>query len=118
MTSSIELWALPYPSTEIDDGPNIASAIGLLTLSFSSEEGGQCKICFDGVFAYRFTEFGACTTVDLDSYDALHELKKSRWLKLLRKTSRDIDRNLKHYKIFLDDIGCYDIVAMHFTVVQ
>ncbi len=61
--------------------------------------------------AFCFTGFGACTKDHLVAYDKLVALGESDWLKQVRSQShQDLD-SARHYRIFIDEVGAYDVIA-------
>ncbi|MGE0791087.1 MAG: hypothetical protein AB7S26_35775 [Sandaracinaceae bacterium] len=105
---------MAHPSTEIADGPEIRLRAGTMTLRFSDEDGQTTELTFTRVAALTFTELGACSPDQLDSYDKVTVRTTSP---LLDRTVRALPGRagtLSHYQLFIDDVGCYDVVAGDF----
>lgn len=73
---------------------------------------------FSGVFGFAFTTRRACSVEQIRSYDTLVELESSDWVtELLSRWPDFLERPVvHHYRIYFDDVGCYEIAATHFEL--
>ena len=110
-----EVKELPCLSQEIEGSPIVHHLYDILTVAFSfHSEGGELhrgEITFSKVEAYSFTFFEACTTEQVDAYDKIVSVDNSSWLSTHRERKRETDKHLMHFRTFLDDVGCYDVLA-------
>lgn len=110
-----EVWRLPCMSQEFDQGPIIRQGSDELTISYDFEaDGGDYlweEIIFTGVAVFAFTAVQYCTTDQVSAYDKLQDIEDSE---LIKGTSNP-PSNIRHYRIFFDDFGCYEILATGFV---
>ena len=113
-----EVWTLPFKSQEFRDSPRLTQSITELRLSLDHEtDTGEyvwTTIVFHDVDAFRFTAYPLCTPNQVDAYDRLVVLSRSRWISEMGGHSPE----LTHYQIFFDEFGCYDIAASRFDIVD
>ncbi len=107
------VWTMPFSSATIEGGPDLQLRLGVMTVRCEDEDGQVAHLTFTGVAAFAFTEFGACSAEQLDSYEKVTARSASPMLD--RVTSVLRDRALTHYRLFLDDVGCYDVIAAEFA---
>jgi hypothetical protein len=114
------VWNLPVLAQEFMEGPRVTFADARLVLEYDYEaESGEYKwsrIEFAGVRAVSFTAYVSCDEEQVKAYGKLIELADSGWLERLRRThfaATDNDQ-LHHYRIFLDEVGCYEVAATGF----
>lgn len=100
--------------TGLYSGCEFGHGAGSAWLTIHVDEYGNKTIAFQKVRFYKFTSLYNCTPqmikayfnlFDLGNTDELLEYKKNDMAKL--KPYSD----LKHFRIFLDETGCYDIFA-------
>jgi hypothetical protein len=110
MTKTI--WTSPIASQEIVDGPEVLLRPGKLTIRFSTEEGVWHELSFADVLKFTFTEFGASTSDHVDAYDKLLDLGTDSVFarEALEGVRRDVSA-LRHFRVFFDDVGAYDVIA-------
>ncbi len=110
MNQVADVWRLPVRSQEMDDAPEAKLKYEALTLSYSVE-GKRAEIRFEGVVAFCFTQFRACTKEHVVAYDKLVAIGESDWLKQVRNEGRGSLEGAHHYRIFFDEVGAYDVIA-------
>jgi hypothetical protein len=113
------IWELPYPSTEIDnDFPEAILRSTILSIRIEYVESKAIDLRFGSVVAMLFTEWTACPEQVLDAYDVILNVRDSDFLRQI-EASLHIDRpkSLNHYRLYLDDIGCYEVIAASFELV-
>ncbi len=83
-----------------------------LLYDFESATGAYdwAEIAFIGVAAYTFTAADYCTSEQIRAYDQLVIVEESPWTDELARARKDI----YHYRIYFDDIGCYEVLATGF----
>lgn len=113
------LWDLPVMSQEFRDGPTVTHQHGGLRLKYDYEtEAGEYdwqEVMFRGVEACMFTAHDSCDEDQVDAYDVLVEVIDSPWVAELRKTRRiPMPPDIRHLRIYFDEIGCYEVVASEF----
>lgn len=106
------LWTSPIASQEIVGGPEVLLRPGKLTIRFSSEDDIWYELSFVEVLQFTFTEFGACKSEHVDAYDKLLDLGTDSDIarRAFQGATRDVS-TLRHFRVFFDDVGAYDIVA-------
>lgn len=113
--SGLEVWTLPCLSQEFEEGPLLHQAPGSLVLryDFETEDGSYEweSLVFTSVAALKFTDTDFCTAEQVAALDRLIDVKESPW----REELRDPNPNLHHYRIYFDDIGCYEVLATTFV---
>jgi hypothetical protein len=110
------VWPLPHLSQEFVDGPKLRRELGerlVIAYDYEQRGGGYAweELAFDGMIAFSFTEHRYCTAEQYHAYDVLQEVSDSGWIARLR----DAPSGVKHYRIYFDDIGCYEVLASGFT---
>lgn len=72
-------------------------------------------LSFRGVRAYRFTTEAFCSEWQVkDAYDTLVEIDQSEWIADLFKSDSSTSRGVeavKHFLIFVDGSGAYEVAA-------
>jgi hypothetical protein len=94
----------------MDDAPEARLKYQGLTLSYSVE-GKSAELRFQGVAAFCFTEFDACQEEHVRAYDKLLVMGESDWLKQIRGGANTAVGDVRHYRIFVDEVGAYDVIA-------
>jgi hypothetical protein len=102
------------------DGPRLtfADARLILEYDYEAQSGGYkwSRVEFTGVRAVSFTAYESCDVQQVDAYGKLLELSESSWIERLRQThfATMDNADLRHYRIFLDEVGCYEVAATGF----
>lgn len=113
--NALDVWQLPCMSQEFDQGPVIRQGFDEFTISYDFEvDSGEYlweDLIFTGAVAFAFTAVQHCTQDQVTAYDKLQEIESSEWIKELP----DAPAPLRHYRIFFDDFGCYEILATAFV---
>jgi hypothetical protein len=114
--SATTVWQLPCMSQEFDQGPKIRQEAGdelIISYDFEQETGtyGWEEMTFIGVAAFSFTAAPYCSEEQVGAYDKLQELGESEWIARLSNSPPA----LRHYRIYFDDIGCYEVLARAFV---
>jgi hypothetical protein len=110
------VWQLPAKSQEFDEGPKIRQDPGerfIISYDFELDSGAYAweELVFIGTVAFRFTESRHCSEDQVGAYDRLQDLGRSDWFRELRQPPADVH----HYRIYFDDIGCYEVLAAAFV---
>lgn len=110
------VWSLPCKSQEFNEGPRIlqdASDQLAIAYDFELENGdyGWDEIRFRSVLAFRFTLWRYCTEDQVTSYDRLQVVADSTWAASIP----DRPPTSRHFRIFFDEIGCYEVLASDFV---
>lgn len=114
------IWELPCMSQEFLDGPQILMTRTTVTLKYDYEtltgEYLWASMVFKGVFGFSFTTYRSCSVEQIRAYDKLVEVQSSDWVKeLLTRWPEYLETPLAHhYRIYFDDIGCYEIASTQF----
>ena len=79
-----------------------------ITYDYEMESGeyGEKTIFFEDVKDYRYTSESDVTKDILNAYNAISEVVNSTWLS--RET---LGKGYKHYIIYFDEYGAYEIIA-------
>ena len=108
------MWQLPCKSQEFNEGPIIRPSSGQITIAydFETETGDYAweEVTFTGVAAFRFTAARYCTADQVSAYDNLQVIEESHWIDDLSDPPVDA----RHYRIYFDDVGCYEVLASGF----
>lgn len=111
-----EAWVLPFKSQEFMQGPQLHQRFAEVELRLDHEtETGEyiwSAIMFRGVHALRFTAHPSCSRDQVRAYDRLVQVNRSAWLERLKGA----EPSVRHYRIYFDEFGCYDIAAVGFEV--
>lgn len=115
MTAST-VWQLPTRSQEFEKGPRIRQDTDerfVIAYDFELENGayGWEELIFIGTVAFCFTASQHCTTDAVDAFDRLLDLGRTDWLKTIHQAPSDV----RHYRIYFDDVGCYEVLAAGFV---
>lgn len=102
-------------SQECEEGPRLRERPNALQIEYdfrgSDGEHQWEAIEFVGVAAFSFTGFEHCSQAHARAFDRLVEVEDSEWLGSLNRPPE----GTKHFRIFFDDFGCYDVAARTFT---
>jgi hypothetical protein len=117
----IIVWEMPFKSQEFAHGPKLEIYFDrlILLLDYEIESGGYkwLRLNFSRVVAFSFTVFGFCTVEQIKSYDRLSKVAESPWLEeLFSRAMTKPSTGANHYRIFFDEIGCYEIAAESFDI--
>jgi hypothetical protein len=81
----------------------------------------RSAIRFTGVVSSRTTSERCCTAWQIeDSYDTLCEVEESTWLKVVKEQMPERYRDelaVRHFMIYLDSAGCFEVLADGFEEV-
>ncbi len=113
------VWRLPTRSQEFDQGPVVRQTAGGVTIFYDYEldVGGYAwnALEFDRIAAYRFTAADACTVDQVKAYDRLEEVNDSPWIaELLVENRPPRVPDARHFRIYFDEIGCFEVAAARF----
>jgi hypothetical protein len=113
MTTPNLLWTSPIASQEIVDGPELLVQPGCVVLRYRGDgRSDWIELRFGNILCVVFTEFSACSAEQVSAYDRLLDLGNATLLarNVLAAARRDT-ACMRHFRMFLDDVGTYDIVA-------
>jgi hypothetical protein len=110
MNGVTELWRSPPPARTAGDAAEGRLKHETFTL-FYRLDGKEREIQFLRVVALRITEVDACTPEHTSARHKLVVLEESEWLREFQGRAREDIESTRHYRIFLDDVGCYDVLA-------
>lgn len=110
------VWRLPCRSQEFDQGPKLRQDPGdqlAIAYDFEGESGAYSwdEIIFTGVVGFRFTAARYCSDDQVGAYDKVETVSSSSWASGVP----DAPPGLEHYRIFFDDVGCYEVLATGFV---
>jgi hypothetical protein len=120
MMSHLEtLWTLPVKSQEFADGPEATLARGALVVRYDFEtpsgEYEWSSFSFTRVQASLFTGWQWCTEEQVAAYDRVVEVQDSEWLRTLDASDARMPKTpLRHFRVYFDEVGCYDVAAAAF----
>lgn len=113
------LWQLPSKSTEFEEGPVVKAQRDSLILRYDFEtptgEYAWEQLSFSGVIAYRFFDDPSCSEEQIRAYDVLVEVNDSSWLRELLAGRRLEAQEVRHLRIYLDDVGCLEVAGTDFA---
>ena len=103
-------------SQEFEQGPKLRQDPGdqlAIAYEFESDSGAYswAEIIFTGVVGLRFTAARHCSDEQIGAYDKIEMVSGSTW----EAATLDAPPRLGHYRIFFDDVGCYEILATGFV---
>jgi hypothetical protein len=111
-----DVWVMPFKSQEFARGPELLQNSGRasLRLDYETTSGVYAwrTVRFLGVAAIKFTAWLSCTQEQLSAYDRFVEVSPSEWLASLR----DLPAGIHHFRVFFDEVGCYDIASTELRV--
>jgi hypothetical protein len=119
---TITLLDLPCKSQEFEQGPQVILSRRTVTLKCDYEtptgEYAWLILVFSGVHGFSFTRDYSCKSSQFDAYDKLVEVQSSSWVQMLldRRPKQVPISPVKHYRIYFDNIGCYEIAAEKFDI--
>jgi hypothetical protein len=113
-----EALVLPFSTAECDIGPLVEQRPDHLVLHYDGQGSigtVWTSLTFERPFAVRFTNDVACPAWMLDAYSRVCEVQDSAWIAALRSEAADqrkiVPPDLKHWVIYFDHVGCWEIVA-------
>lgn len=105
---------LPEFDTGLYEGCNFSQNGANAVLQININEVGDQFVNFEKVRSFKFTALPNCTTQMITAYFKVVDCGSTNDLtKFVASNSFDklMDRSLKHYMIFLDETGCYEVFA-------
>lgn len=112
---AVDVWLMPFKSQEFERGPELIQRRGdaSLRLDYETESGlyEWMVVYFTGVQAIRFTAWRYCSPDQIHAYDRLQEVNASEWM----RATPDLPGGIKHFRIFFDEVGCYELLAAGFA---
>ncbi len=111
-----DVWVMPFKSQEFSRGPELVQKSGRaeLRLDYETRTGVYAwkSIRFVGISALEFTAWPSCTPEQVSAYDRFVEVEPSDWIRSLS----GLPDGTHHFRVFFDDIGCYDVAAKELQV--
>lgn len=118
MATEIASYTIPEPSTAFVSEVVFEKRGGTVRLRYEYDRDGvvyRSGIAFAGVRALRQQAESHCTAeLVREAYDTLVEVEGSDWIRELRAAQPERNRGcgeVRHYMIYLDGSGCYEVVA-------
>lgn len=116
MGARVRLAEILLPSTELDL-VSMEDTGGLVRIRYSRGRGRERlggTVEFEDARAYRYRAESHCTEWHVEAYDTLLEVEGSPWIdELIAVMPSDLHDlfHMHHYMIYLDGVGCYEVVA-------
>lgn len=111
----VALAELPAPSTSFTPDPLFESSGGEALLRFEWRRDGmpvRGGLRFEKVGAYRHRAERFCTAWHVEGvYDVLTEVVDSSWVTELRAAEYMETPGLRHFMLYVDSAGCYEVAA-------
>lgn len=123
MRKYIRQYEFPVPSTESVTDASFMVHGKNAVIHFDYYRDGHAwrsGIRFKEVFSTRTRSERCCTSQHIKSFDALIEYVDSDWVSMQRSEISEMYREQfspKHYSIYLDSVGCFEILAVKFEVI-
>ncbi len=118
MTETQEVWRLAHPSQECELGPEATLTEATLTVRYDFENASGTyewtSFQFQGVSAFEFLREELCRPDQFKALDKLLEVGDSPWLRELRESRVPSAGDARHYRIYFDEYGCYEVLASAF----
>jgi hypothetical protein len=120
------LWELPFPSTYLHNVHFIDKTADPLIVFDYCNQSHSDKICnggilLDGAQAYRFTSDKFSQQLNC-AHNTLMEYNNSKWLNELTKINPEIALSdfwyIRHFAIFFDNYGLYEIIARDYKILE
>lgn len=124
--------ALPWPTDATTRAPRLTFVDHSLKLEYDFEgEDGTVRvtrIVFEGVLAYRYSEWTCCDAEDITESGSLVRMRASPWLEEIRQRwlgavgwqeseqGKGGPERFHHFHIYFDDMACVDVVASSFLL--
>lgn len=119
----VQLFEIAEPSTEsvTDATLQIVGRIGMLRYDYYRDGlAFRSAIRFSGLMAARTLSERCCTPWHIEGvYDTLSEVTNSEWIQNVREGMPERyrgDLSLRHFMIYLDSSGCFEILAESFDL--
>jgi len=110
-----EVWVLPCKSQEFNLGPKVylTATTAIIEYDYETSSGDYAwsKIKFLGLQGVLFTYYDVCKTKHIEAYDKIVVVTPSDWLHQLESCRAFNNTSAKHYRIFFDEVGCYEFIA-------
>ena len=110
----ITIWELGHKSQEFELGPIVRLENGQLVIAYDYETDagayGWEEMSFAGIRGFSFTAAPDCSEDQVAAYDRVQQIDSSPWL----ARTADAPKSIHHYRIYFDDVGCYDVLAATF----
>ncbi len=106
------IYDLPEFDNGLYEGCDFGQSNGSAYLTVHVAEHGNLTMQFSKVRFYRFTALTNCTAEMTQAYFRLVEIDHKKELRAFvdQASGRNVPYSiLRHYRIFLDETGCYDI---------
>jgi hypothetical protein len=112
------LWTSPITSQELVDGPELLVQPGRVVLRYRGEDQVDWfELRFGNILCAVFTEFSACTPEQVAAYDRLIDMGTATPLAAeVLGCARRETTGMRHFRIFFDDVGAYDIIACELEI--
>lgn len=121
----VQVLRLPFSTAECESGPVVEHRPGRLSLRYDAE--GEAGIVwtvlnFEAVLAARFTPDSACAPWMVEAYSRVCEVDPSPWLAELREAAASrratVSASARHFVIYFDHVGCWEVLADNIEVEQ
>ncbi|GLX84528.1 hypothetical protein tloyanaT_07800 [Thalassotalea loyana] len=109
---------LPEFDTGLYDGCHFLHSGVNAELNIRINEVGTRVFTFEKVRSYKFTALPNCTAQMISAYFKIVDCGSTKSLgefKASNSFDNRMDSSLKHYMIFLDETGCYEVYAENVT---
>ena len=109
------VWELPTPSSHFASTPRVIIEGDRVLLELEDPTGVRVEVRFGGVAGFRHDPQLAASPEAVASYDRILEIRDSGWPdpslqeRRARLTGRQVP--LRHFRLYLDDIGVFDVLA-------
>ncbi|MDP1697252.1 MAG: hypothetical protein Q8L45_05645 [Xanthomonadaceae bacterium] len=108
----VVLWDLPINSQEFLRAPQFMQTEDKAMFVYDHGVVGEFStIVFDGVEASCFTFYECCSPEQVAAYDRVIMVEDSSWATELTSRKVSTKATSKHYRIFIDEVGCYDVLS-------
>jgi len=122
MTFKKPLHTVPVPSTSFTTEAYLDGKGSTPTIRFGYKKDGvkhEGGISFSRVLATRTRAERSCKVWHMEgAYDTLVEVEGSPWIEEMRADTTEQFRfmwEMHHYMIYLDSVGCFEIIAESWT---
>lgn len=106
----------------LNGNPTVNLSGDELSIAFDYElnSGGleQVALRFAGVEAFCSTFFEACKPEQIEAYDKLMVWRDPDWLLQHVERKAEDGNGLKHFSIFFDETGCFEMLAVSYVAQQ
>ena len=101
---------VPVPAQELEEGPEVTLKEDRLKLTLLGED-RVAVVEFVGVKGFQFNSFAVCSADQMEAYGKVVEILRSTWIESVTRSSHEALGTIHHYRIFLDEVGCYDVLC-------